>query len=510
MVFSKETGIVNKFVLIAFLLFSGCALGPNYHPPENQVLEQWSASSVASQEISEGPLLTDWWKAFEEPLLTQYIEKAAVNNYDLRTAEANILQARAMRNIAASSFYPKIGADVNATRLHFSKNGLSFGSESPATSGTSASPSQTQNFFTTLFDAIWEIDFFGKTRRSVEAAEANIGSAIEQRNDVLITILAEVARNYIEIRSNQCLFALVEENVALLEQEACIIKKQFESGYVSLLNYETIQSTLSTERALLPDIKAKIYQGIYALSILTGDMPEALVDELTIPGSLPKIPQHVAVGIRSDLLRRRPDVRRSERQLAAATANIGVAIASFFPSVLLYGVGGLQSTLLRNLFKSSSGLWALGGNANIPLFEGGKLVGNFQANKATATAAAYSYQQTVLNALEETESAIVAYAEDLATTEQLLKTTKSNQILVDLTRERHRKGLINRLNLLDSERQLNSAEQSLLQSQFSALTDLIILYKALGGGWEPKEITEEVAPCSSSEEEISPVAPTRG
>lgn len=363
---------MKKLIVIALLL-GGCAVGPNYHAPDDDVSAEWSSRKVVC--VSEAAPMTAWWKAFDDPLLDKYIEKAAENNYDLRTAEANVLQARALRQVSASSFYPKVGADFNATKLHFSKNGLIFGSApAAAAAGGAAAPSPpaTQNLFSALFDATWEIDIFGKTRRSVEAADANIGSAIEQRNDVLITVLAEIARNYMEVRANQKLAQLVEENIALLEQQEAIIAKQFETGYVGLINVETIEATLSTERSLLPDLKAKVYRGIYALSVLTGEVPEALVDEMIVPQCLPVPPQQIAVGLRSDLLRRRPDVRKAERQLAAATANVGVAVASFFPSFLLYGLGGLQSVKFNKLFEGSSNFWLFGGNADIPIFQGEK------------------------------------------------------------------------------------------------------------------------------------------
>lgn len=480
------------------LLLGGCAVGPNYKTPENNVPDTWSSATAASNVLSDDTPVTQWWEVFDDPLLNKYIEKAAESNYDLLTAEANILQARAMRQIAASSFFPQIGADVNATKTYFSKNGPIFaiGPSTGSLPGTVSQSSglpfsvqipQIQSLYNALFDCTWEIDLFGKTRRTVEAADARIGSAIEQRNDTLITVLAEVARNYIEIRSNQKLSQLLEENIAILEQKSAIVQKQLESGLVSDLDYENIQATLSSERALLPDTNAQIYRAIYTLSILTGEFPEALVEELLPMQPLPQAPEKVAVGLRSDLLRRRPDVRQRERELAAATATIGVAVASFFPTITLYGDGGFQSLMLKNLFTGGSKTWAFGGDIMMPVFQGGKLVGNLKATQAATAAAAYTYQQTILTALDETESALVAYAEDLQATNDLQNTVVHNQNLVGLSEERYQTGLVSLLNLLDSERQLNETEQTLLQRETRSLLDLITLYKALGGGWEPVE-----------------------
>ena len=310
------------------------------------------------------------------------------------------------------------------------------------------------------------------------------GSAIEARNDTLISVMAEIARNYMEVRSFQRQFQLVEENIDLLEKKEAIIYKQLEAGYVSRLDYENIQADLASERAILPDVKAQIYRAIYALSVLVGEVPETLTHELLPYSPLPKVPEAVAIGLRSDLLRRRPDIRRVERDLAAATANIGVAVASFFPTITLIGDGGFQSLMVKNLFSLGSRTWALGGDINMPVFEGGRLMGNLKAKRAETAATAHTYQQTVLSALEETESAIMAYSQSLATVKERKEATSSYHNLVFLSKARHRTGLISLLNLLDTERQLNNSEQQLLSSDTASLLNLVSLYKALGGGWE--------------------------
>jgi len=468
---------MKKF--ICFLFLTGCMVGPNYQTPENTVTDEWSAPSDATLCAP----LTEWWTVFNDSLLNQYIEAAAENNKNVLVAEANILQARASRQVTASDLYPYIGADANAGEFRFSKNGLIFG---PA-AVTGKSP-HAQSLFTALFDANWELDLFGKTRRSIEAADAIVESTVEEKNNVLISVMAELARNYIEIRSYQKQAQLTEANIVLLEQQAIIIQKQLEFGYVSLLNYEMIKANLATARAALPDIKAGIYRGIYALSVLTGTVPETLLLELLVPQALPKPPETIAVGLRSDLLRRRPDVRMSERQLASATANIGVSVASFFPSIVLGGIGGLQSLHLDKLFTSDSSIWGVGGNASLPVFEGGKLVGNLRVNQAATQVAYQTYQQTILQALEETESALVAYTQERATALEYSVAVQRYRILVELAAQRYEKGLTNRIDFLTSEQQLIAAEQNLLQSDTLALVDLIALYKALGGGWEFSQI----------------------
>lgn len=477
------------------LLLHGCLVGPNYQPPAPVICDQWSSDFLANHHVralyEQPPTL--WWQVFNDPLLTKYIEMAACHNNDILAAEANICQARALRQVAASDLFPHISADLNATRTYFSKNGPVFAfNPGGGDFGTLSSGlpfdlqiPQTQNLFNALIDATWELDFFGKRHRAVEAAEANIGSAIEEKNDVLISILAEVAINYMELRSNQNMGILLEENIKVLEKNAFVVAKRVEAGYSNQLDLELIQAQLAQAIANLPSALANILQNIYALSALTGNLPEALLQELLPMRPLPCPPRELAVGIRSDLLRRRPDVRKAERDLAAATANIGVAVASFYPSFNLIGDIGLQALSLSKLFQARSLTYAFGGDINIPIFQGGKLVGNLRANEAKTKAAAFTYQQKVLTALQEAETSIAFYAQDLKTTEDLAEAASRYKRLVFLTNEQYTKGLISLIDLLQIEQQWNTAEQNFLRSATTTLIDLIILYKALGGGWEP-------------------------
>lgn len=480
---------------------SGCMVGPNYTPPENTVSEEWIGTPENTSAVfTDADFNTAWWKVFEDKTLEKCIELAAYNNKTLMVAEANILRARAVRMVAAAPLFPQINADFNATKTYFSKNGPIFAAStfSQGVSPVTGLPfevevPQIQPLYNALFDATWEIDLFGKTRRGVEAADAKIDSAIAIRNDVLVSLLAEVAKNYIEIRSNQRQAELVEKNIQLFEKQAEITRISLEKGLDNQLDYENIQAQLETARSTLPNLIAQVFRGIYAISVLTGNLPETLLDELLPVQPLPKLPEEIAVGIRSDILRRRPDVRIAERVLAAATANVGVAVASFYPTITLSGDGGFQSLKIGNLFQMHSKTWSVGGDINLPVFQGGRLIGNLRANRAIAEGAAYAYQQTVLTAVQEAESSLVSYSEDLVTTHALAQVTERNRMLVKLAKERYEKGLVNLPSLLTSEQQLITAEISQLNSDTTALTDLIALYKALGGGWEPIEEEKEEA-----------------
>lgn len=473
-------------------MLASCTVGPKYQAPENVINDEWQKSD---EMLSQDQPVIAWWSLFNDPILDKYIEMAAHCNRELAQAEAAILQARALRDVTASKLFPQLTGDVSAIKTYFSKNGPAF-SMSPGGSGVTTNPTtglpysvqvpQIQNLYTPLFDASWEIDLFGKTRRAVESAKAHIESVIEQRNDTLITVLAEVARNYMELRGFQQDAALIEEKIRLLEQNAQIIRDQRCVGIANEVDLQNIEAMLASAQSELPDVVAAIYRSIYTLSLLTGNVPEALVDELIVPSQLPEPPDIVTVGLRSDLLRRRPDVRQAERELAARTADIGVAVASFYPTFTLMGDAGLQSLQIRNLFQSASKTWAYGADFNFPIFEGGKLVGNLHATEAAQTMAFEHYQQTVLAALQNTESALVAYSEDVKTAGLQRESQERYQKIVDLSSQRFDKGLTGLISLINAKLQLIASSQTLLKDDTTTLIDLIALYKALGGGWQPK------------------------
>lgn len=480
----------REYVLF-LLLLGGCMVGPDYQEPDLALSDTWNAQPQGS---SAEPV-EHWWKTFQDDLLNQYIDLAKDHNYTIQAAEAAILKARAVRQITASKLFPQVNADINGTKTYFSKNGPVFviGQASGNTADTSSTTTglpfvlqtpQIQNLFNALFDASWELDLFGKTRRAAEAAEADYESAIANKNDLLLSVFAEVARNYVDLRSFQKRAHLLKTNIALFEKHAEIIKVNLQYGYSNQLDWENIEAQLTSARAALPDVYAEIYRAIYTLSILVGKPPESLVEELLQERDLPNPPAQVAVGLRSDLLRRRPDIRYAERKLAESTANVGVAVASFFPTTSLLADGGFQSLFLPTLFEWGSRTWAYGADVNMPVFQGGRLVGNLHLSRADQAIAAANYQQTVLNALQDAESSLKQYQTQLETTKEYDQTVLHNQYVVALTRERHLKGLIYLIDLLNNEKQLISAQLTQLDSKTAELSALISLYKALGGGWE--------------------------
>jgi outer membrane protein, multidrug efflux system len=482
--FNRQFSFLSIF--FSLVCFTGCKLGPNYYPPENCVPDEWTAPTVAVDvPLSYEPPPAFWWEIFNDPLLNKYIQMAAYYNNDVLKAEANIFQARASRQVSAAPLFPKVSVDFDAFHAFLSKNGPLTTSKGGATAPMSPSAPEKLNIFTNFIDASWELDIFGKTRRGVEAAQAQLESIIEQKNDILISVFGEIARNYIELRSSQKQKMLLDRNIDILQKNVQIIQKRYSTGYSNLLELEQIDIQLNQAVSALPAVNTAVYRSIFALSVLIGDLPEILLEELLPLQPLPELPECLSAGLRSDLLRRRPDIREAERNLAQATANIGVAVASFYPSVTLTGILGLESLKISNLFTPNSKAWIYGAGINMPIFQGGTLIGNLKIAEAQTAALAFTYQQTVLNALRDAESALISYGEDVKTTDELKKIVATNQKLTHINRQRYTKGLAGQLDYLNSELILNNAELSLLQSETAALLDLVSLYKALGGGWEP-------------------------
>lgn len=461
---------MKKWLVLLFL--SGCAVGPNYKAPSNASIEEhWH------KEVGEEMPLTAWWQQFKDPLLDQFIAETMSCNYTLQIAEANILQARALKKIAAADFYPKFSADGFGGRISTAGNNKLF-------------PNLLTNLFALFFDASWEIDLFGKTRRSVEGAKARIASNIESKRDLMVSLLAETARNYIEIRSAQKTKAFVEETIKILQDKRALIKQRFDYGLDSLLELEQVEAELTNAQAALPPQEALIKGSIYSLSVLTGKSPETLLSTLLVPRLLPPIPLSISIGLRSDLLRRRPDVRMAERSLAAATADVGVAIASLFPSFSLFGAIGLDASHLHQLFDGQSKLWLTAASLSAPVFQGGKLRAGVAQKRAALDGSLAQYHQTVLVALQDAETTLCNFFESVSTEQFNQQSVISLERLYQLSQQRYCQGLVPKLDLLNAQQQLLSSQQTLVSGQTNALLSLIALYKALGGGWEAFESPE--------------------
>jgi NodT family efflux transporter outer membrane factor (OMF) lipoprotein len=462
--------------------------------------------------VARAAVTAQWWTTFQDPLLESLITRAVQANRDLRTAEARVREARALRGVTASDLGPTINVSGPYARQRVSENALTLPS---STGGNSTSSGGTpffkpeQDLFQTGFDARWEIDLFGGVRRSIEAANADLAASQEGLRDTLVFVLAEVARNYVEVRGFQRRLAIAQDNIKTQQATLEITRARFNAGLTSALDVTQAASQLATTQSQLPSLETSVKQGIHRLGVLTGQAPGALLTELSAAKPIPTAPPEVLVGLPAELLRRRPDVRQAERQLAAATARIGVATADLYPKLSLTGALGLESVKLTDLFTPASRIWSVGPTLSWPIFDAGRIRANIAVQDARTEQQLSTYEQTVLKALADVENALVAYSQEQMRRVKLADAVAANQRAVALANELYRTGLGTFLNVLDSRRALFASQSDLAQSEATISTDIVALYKALGGGWETFAPTPEgqntpaVAYEKTSEENVS-------
>jgi len=463
-------GGLGAFGILLVLLAVGCTVGPNYQQPNPPMPTQWH--SATENGLSNGPVeIVRWWNLFGDSQLENLVNRAMGANKDLKVAEARVREARAQWRVAGAASWPAVDASGSFERLHQSEN-------APSSAG------REYDLYQAGFDAGWEIDLFGGVRRSVEAAIAQVQASEEDRRDVLVTLVAEVATNYLALRGSQGRLAIARENIRTQQNTVDLTQGRFQAGLSSKLAVVQSQALLAGTEAKVPVLEASVRQAIHRLGVLLGLEPEALLEELLPAANIPPAPPAVPVGLPSDLLRRRPDIRRAERQLAAATANIGVATADLFPRFSLTGLIGLQSTAAADLLTSQSRFWTYGPSVRWPVFDAGKARAAIQVQSTRQEEALAIYEKTVLNALEEVESAMVVYAKSRAASEALNRAVETTRQSADIALELYQKGLVNFLNVLQSQLSLYQIQDQFVQSRQDVSTRCVALFKALGGGWE--------------------------
>jgi NodT family efflux transporter outer membrane factor (OMF) lipoprotein len=341
------------------------------------------------------------------------------------------------------------------------------------------------DLFQTNFDSAWELDFFGRVRRSVEAAEADIAAAEENQRDILVTLVAEVARNYAELRGVQSQLVVTRNNIQAQQESVEITNVRFQSGLTTGLDVAQAEAQLATTLSQVSTLESARQQSMHRLGVLLGQLPETLIDELAPEKRIPLAPPEITVGLPSELLRRRPDVRRAEREVAAATARVGVATADLFPRFIFSAnIIGLRSTDITDLALASSRFWLVGPTVSWPLFDAGRIRANIEVQNAREEQAFVRYEQTVLTAVEEVENALVSYTQEQMRHRTLTAAVEANRRSVALANEQYTRGLGDFLNVLVAQRALYNAEDQVVQSERTIVSNLIALYKALGGGWE--------------------------
>jgi len=455
-------------VLVA--AFSACTpVGPTYTAPTPSMPAQWSSTS---KPITTGPIVTEWWTLFGDPLLNSLVQQAAISNHDLRIAKARVREARAQRIIASSSF--NINSSISTTRSRKSDNTTSSGG--------------TQNLFQASFDAGWELDIFGGTRRAVEAAEATFSASREDLYAALISLESEVARNYFELRGSQARLRVAQENITTQKKTVDLIQGRFKMGLGNELDLANARTELAMTQSQVPSLQISIKESMHQLAILLGKPPESLVAELERQVDIPSVPLRIPVNLPSKLLRQRPDIRAAERRLAAATAEIGVATAELFPHFSLTALLGLQSNDLSDLVTSGSRYWSLGPTLNLSLFDQGKARAGIEIRNAQHDSALAFYEKTVLRALADVENALAAFLHEKQTHQSLTEAVASGKKSLTIAGGLYQSGLTDFLHVLQSEHALYQSQDQLVQSSQRLALDVVAIFKALGGGWKSGDI----------------------
>lgn len=478
-------------VLITTLLLAGCpAVGPDYKRPELPVPKQWDETPIGTNTRLEQA--DNWWKIFNDPALDKLIADAIASNLDLKLALERVKDARALRSATIAAGLPSLSAKSNVVRRfnNSSSSSSQTGGASSAVGGIGVG-NQLINIFQLGFDAQWELDFFGGVRRAVEAADATIDVEVENSRDVLVTLLGEVARNYIELRANQRLVAITLENLHTQQDTLALTEVRRQAGLADMQEVAQAQAQTATTEAQLPSYETIAKQAMHALSVLLGKQPGALAVRLAQPSAIPAVSANVTANLPSELLQRRPDIRRAERQLAVANASVGVATAELYPKINLAAFIGLQNTTITD-FTPLGKSWSAASSLTMPIFNWGKLNANIDSKKAQYEQTFLTYQATVLTAFKEVEDALVAYRKEQQRHKALAQAVAANRLAVQLAEERYRKGLTAFLDVLQSQTGLYQAQSLLVNSEAAQSNDLVALYKALGGGWQTGAVVGDV------------------
>jgi NodT family efflux transporter outer membrane factor (OMF) lipoprotein len=480
------------------LLLAGCTVGPNFETPEWLSPASWFARKAEtiqrppSLPVAE-PIDPDWWNLFHDPKLTALERRVAAENLDVQVATVRLAESRAQLGIVGAAQFPSLNANGSYTRQKASDVGVfasapnalgANGASGNTAGGLTSSTSGAFDVYQVGFDASWEVDLWGRVRRSVESASASVEASAEFRRDTLISNLAELARDYIQLRGNQLLLQIAKDNVKTAQQNLQLTQQRATGGVTTDLDVANAAAQLRTTAAEIPRIEQQISEFINAISLLLGQPPNTLQAELIKAKPVPPIPPRIPVGLPSELARRRPDIRQAEAQLHAATADIGVAVANFYPSVKLSGSVGLQSLQPWQMFNLNAREFAAGPGVTIPIFEGGQLRATLYLRKAQQQEAAIFYQKTVLGAWHEVDNALTAYQTEQARRDQLAQAVTQNMRALALAQSRYQEGVADFLQVLTAQQNLLSSQQQLALATTNVSANLVAVYKALGGGWE--------------------------
>jgi NodT family efflux transporter outer membrane factor (OMF) lipoprotein len=464
---------VKKAIASLTVLLAGC-LGAPYQTPPLSAPSRWQERPAGLLELP----VADSRLPVSDPTLDALIRDAAANNFDLRAAAARVREARALRGITAARGKPQVAAAASASELQRSNAVPPFNSLPP---GISFGDRQ-QELYDIGFDASWEVDWFGAIRRDVEAAIAQVQATEEARRDVEITLMAEVARNYVELRGAQKRLDVLDARIQTFRDTLDVVRARQQGGLTNDLDVARSEALLEDTLAARPSLEFASSAAIHRLAVLSGRQPGELTEQLAIHAPIPPLPAELSIGAPADLIARRPDIRSAERELAAATARIDVARADLYPRVALLGAFGHRSDDTSDLLRSVAGYWSFGPALRWPLLTGGRVRGQIDAQRARRDQAEAAFEQSVLRAMEDVENSLASYGRDQRERERLAQAVAAETRAVDLADSRYRAGLDSFLAVLDAQRTLRDGEDRLATAETRAAVSAISLYKALGGG----------------------------
>jgi NodT family efflux transporter outer membrane factor (OMF) lipoprotein len=461
--------------VLATLVLSGCpAVGPNYAAPDTLVSATWHSQlegGLTAEEM-DPQTLASWWTTLEDPRLSGLIDRAVAGNLDLKKARARVREARARRGIAKADMFPT---------LDFA------GSDTWTRSSEDTGTGKTSQLYAASFDSGWELDIFGSVRRSVEAATADLQASQEDLRDVLVSLLAEVALNYLDVRTFQSRLDAAQANLEAQNETYQLALWRYQARLSDELAVQQARYNLENTRSQIPTLRTGLEEAMNRIAVLLGEQPGKVHKELDKRQPIPVTPLKAAVGVPADVVRRRPDVRRAERELAAQTARVGVATANLYPRFTLSGSIGLEARSLNNLLSnvSSPDDWTLSGGPRItwPIFDAGAIRQKIEVQSALQEQALIQYEAAILGVLEDVENALVSYAQEQCRWDDLREATQAAQTAVELAQYNYQAGLTDFSSVLDAQRSLFSFQDQLAQSNGTVTANLIRLYKALGGGW---------------------------
>ncbi|OAJ53738.1 secretion protein [Paraburkholderia ginsengiterrae] len=488
-------------VSLCFAL-TGCLVGPNFERPQTSTPDVFNRTQTAqaSSKPVESEFGQEWWTLFNDPVLDSLEQQLADANLDVAAASARLRQSRAEQRIAGAEEYPTLDGNASYHRERGSPNGIlsllgvtPTGSEPQSASGTAplgvapipgSKGSPPFNLYQFGFDASWELDIWGRVRRGVEAATALSDASYEDRNAVLLSARAELARDYIQLRDTQALLQIARQNLEIARDATKLTENRVREGVTTNLDVDNASAQAESIESLIPTLESRSETTINAIGILLAKEPGALQQMLAEPRDVPALPDQVPIGLPSELVQRRPDIRKAEDQLHAATAAIGMAKADFYPRISLNGSAGFQSLQLSNLAGWESGQYVVGPSITLPIFQGGRLIGTLHLREAQQQEAAIVYKRTVLDAWREVDDALVVYDAEQRRRDRLKTVVSLNQSALSIARQRYKEGAVDFLNVLNVQKQLLDAQSNLEQSKADAAVTLITLCKVLGGGWE--------------------------